>query len=220
MSTYNPASDADLDRRYVDELDAAEAVLARYCDVESLRPTHLVSLDAIVRQRAEAHPQLDHTSSHDLTLVMSRLRNTLKERAVAPMTRLDRVHLDLAGEHGTRAWAADVPAIVFCSLTSQDTLFNAGRQQALAVWFDPTCAGFVTAKARSGELYTKPNVYAPDGYVAIVGSFASIEDAVEAREELNRAVLTISTTSSALVDDELHHEEDEPMPSAWDLDVL
>lgn len=219
MPTYNPSSDADVDRRYLEELDEAEAVLARYLDPATMTPVHLVSLDSMARERAQHHPALDHTSAHDVELVYGKIQAVLKERCVAELTRIDRVHLDLAGEHGSRAWAADVPAIVFCALTSQDSLFRPGRQQALAIWFDPVMAGFVTATARSGQVYSKPNVYSPAGYQAIVGSFPSVEAAGEAMSDLRRAVTTIATTQSALED-----EDDEaaagPEVKHVDLDVL
>lgn len=213
---YNPASDTDIDRRYVEELDEAEAILSRYVAVDSMTPVHIVSLDAMARERATNHPALDHTSAHDVALVFGKIQAVLKERCVAEITRLDRVHLDLTGEHGNRAWAADVPAIVFCNLTSQDTLFVPGRQQALAVYFDPTMAGFVTATARNGQVYSKPNVYSPDGYVAIVGSFGSTAEANEAQAELRRAVTTIATTRLALDDD----GEDGDDGVQFSLDVL
>lgn len=195
---FNSARNSDVSGRQVEELDEAEAVLGHYLSLDdNMRPHVHVDLGSMATERAMAHPRLDHTNSSDLGLVMRKLQGALKELCVGELTRLERVHLDLTGDLEVPAWQSqDVPAIAFAALRSTDTLFIAGRQEAIAVYFDPQFVGMRRSQTKAGEWYAKPDIYNPEGYLAVCRSFKSVERALAAHAELNQACAAIRKPTS------------------------
>lgn len=220
---------SDISRRYEEALDEAEGVLSRFIDVATEAPRTVISMDELAADKAVA-AGLDPKDADDLTLAARSVQNALKERAVNEITRLDRVYLDLNGEHGRKAWMSlDTPSIAFCALKSTDETIqrhapdDTSKCRALALYFDPQLAGTRNKKdGRSGEWISVPNQYNASGYVAIVGVYASVADAESAREELHRAIQVIATPASgtASEDDAIRSTGIEHTAPPAELDTL
>ena len=194
----------DIDRTLAAGLDAAEGVLGRYVETDTLAQRSNVDMTALVSAKVKA-AGMDITDPGDRELGLRAAQNVMKERCVNPMTRLDRVFLDLDGSHGKQAWAAaDVQAIVFCALTSADKeisqMSSDGPVRALAVYFDAELAGTKPYTMRDGTTVERPDQYEKTAYTSIVATFGSVADAELARIELAQAIQTIARpmTDSAL----------------------
>ncbi len=218
----NTARNSDVDRNLIESLDDAEAVLHQYLD-DDMRPHSIVSMQAMAEARALAHPRLNHLNPKDVVLTFKRVQGALKELCVDELTRLDRVHLDLTGELDVPAWqSTEVPAIVFCALRSTDSMYREDAQEALAVYFDPALVAERFSKAKSGAVYSKPDVYDARGYVTVVRSFASMEAAEDAKADLEQAlrVVRAPVTDTALAEDDVRSVglDDDDNLSYVDLD--
>jgi hypothetical protein len=196
----------DIDRNLHEGLEAAEGILGRFVETDTLRQREAINFSALVASKA-AQSGLDTSDEGDMLLLVRKIQGVLKERAVNELTRLDRVVLDLDGEHGRQSWmATDVPAIVFCAVKSSDSSLQSladdktSKVRALALYFDPKLAGTRDFQHRDGTFGTKPNIYAPDAYTSIVGTYTSVADAEAARDELRNAVNTVAgpVTDTAL----------------------
>lgn len=198
VSSNDTPSDSDVDRRQVEALDEAEGLLGRFVQPEDLTPRTCISIDDLAAEKA-AQAGMDASDPDDLLLAARSIQNVLKERCVAELTRLDRVCLDLSDETGGKGYLSfDIPSIVFCAVRSGDGLIQrhapdpTSKVRALAVYFDPTLVGRRTFTSRAtGELVAKPDVYDPNGYVAIVSTFTTVAEAEQARDELSQAVRQI-----------------------------
>ena len=197
---------SDIDRNLHEGLEAAEGIIGRYVEPDTLAQREAINFSALVNSKA-AQAGLDTTDEGDMLLLVRKIQGVLKERSVNELTRLDRVVLDLSGEPGRQSWmATDVPAVVFCAVKSSDgSLQNladdkTSKVRALAVYFDPQLAGSRDFQHRDGTFGTKPNVYSADGYTSIVGTFTSVADAEAARDELRQAVRVVAspTTDGAM----------------------
>ena len=125
------ARTSDIDRRYEEALDEAEGVLSRFIDPATGAPHQSVDLDRLARRKAE-QVGMDPKDADDVQLAMASIQNVLKERAVNELTRLDRVYLDLNGEHGNKAWmSTDAPSIAFAALKSTDRAIQEQKPDAL-----------------------------------------------------------------------------------------
>lgn len=198
----------------------AANVISEYVHPETLAPNHAVSLQKLIVDKAQAHPRLDARDPRDLELVARSVRKVLAARANDSLTRFDRgrVVLDLQGEHGNMAWTSQEPQIVFCALTSQDSMVEGA--EAMALYFDPQLVGQKPVMDRAtgqpqvnrdtGEYLTKPDQWAAAGYVAIVKTFDSIAAADEALVDLQSAVRTLATPAPGEEEDETEVEVPEP----------
>lgn len=198
-------------------LTEAANVIGRYVEQESFAPRLVVDLEGIAVSKAKGHPRMDHTSATDLALVMKSVQNVLKERAVGEMTRFDygRVTLDTDGLWGRNAWRAlDIPQIVFCALTSQDATLQttvAGPVAAMAIYFDPALVGTLPVMDRNtgrprvddlGDIMVKPDQFARRGYVGIVRTFPTLEDAEQELNELRQAVSALARPTDEELEDD------------------
>lgn len=197
----------DIDRAHADQLDAAEGIIGRFVDPAGLTPNTKVDLTELVASKA-AQAGLDMSDEGDRALVLSTVQETLKERCVNSLTRLDRVVLDLDGAYGRRAWmATDVPAIVFAAVTSKDSSIqragNGSPVRAIAVYFEPSLVGSRPYTSKTGETVQRPDVYDASGYISIVATYGSVAEAKRDRAELMGAVTTVARplTDSAIEDD-------------------
>jgi hypothetical protein len=212
----------DIDRTLASGIDAAEGVIGRYVETDTLAQRSKIDLAAIVADKA-AQAGLDLTDAGDMELAVRSIQNVLKERAVNEMTRLDRVCLDLDGAHGNQAWlATDLPSIVFCAIKSADKAIskqaNGTTVRAIAVYFDPALAGLTQYTFRDGTQVQRPNQYEPSAYTSIVATFESVADAESARLELQQAVQTIARpmTDTSLDDDPIRTSLSQASTKAFD----
>lgn len=217
---YAP-SDSDVDRNQDSALTEAQAEIEHYVKADTLAPITAISLESLAITKAQASRTMNHTDSHDLALAFRKVQHLVKELCVSTDHRLgDRVHLDLTGEGGRMAWAStSIPSICFLVLPSTSSLYKARQQVALAVYFDPSLVGKTVYKPkRGGPPIERPDQYDSRGYISIVRTFASIDDAEEAQTELARAVRTYQyeVSLSAYEDDTVRSvdfESDDPFDS-------
>lgn len=219
-------SDSDVDRNAVEALDQAEAFLSQFVDPTDLTPRVTISIEALATEKAR-QAGLDPSNADDLHLAARSIQNVLKERCVAELTRLDRVCLDLSNETGGKGYLSfEHPSIVFCAVRSGDGLLQRHAPgklpvRALAVYFDPSLVSTMTSVSKkTGQPYSRPSQYDPNGYVAIVECFGSVAQAEAARDELTRAVAAIQRpiSDTAYEDDEIRFagEWTAAMPTALD----
>lgn len=224
---FNSARDSDVDKSVIETLDEVEAVLAHYVLLENdMKPIEHVSLMAMAVERAKDHPLYSHANDDDVVTMYERLQGAMKELSVNEMTRLDRVHLDLTGDGDVPAWqSTSIPSIAFARLRSTDSLYQEGRQVAIAVYFDPALVGTRHVEGKTGW-YSKPDVYDPLGYTAVVRSFATVDHARRAKADLERALQTLRTlkvTDTALEDDPIRScdvDQSEDLRRPYDLNGL
>jgi len=208
----NTARNSDIDRRYEESLDEAEGIVSRFIDPATYAPRQVIDLTQLATDKCLA-VGLDASDQDDMLLATRSIQGVLKERSVAEITRLNRVYLDLDGEHGNKAWmSVDTPSIAFCALKSTDATIQrhapdaTSKVRALAIFFDPQLAGTRNRKdKRTGEWISVPNEYSASGYLGVVGVYHSIADAEAARDELTQAIRVIQRPASetALEDDSI-----------------
>ena len=137
-----------------------------------------------------------------------KVKKVLKDRCADQETWLGRGHLDTEGTSLDPMADENVGQIVFAALTDIDSTISQlaadnpdhnGECDAIAVYFDPAIAPPRTLRDQS----VVPDRYAPANYLGIVATFASVQDAEDAANELRQAVAFASRplTDTAMTDD-------------------
>lgn len=207
---YDPSSDSDIDRRQVEALDEAEAVLDRFMPNGHIR--HEVSFDAVVHDYCEAsRPPLDYSDDDDRQVGVRDLQHVLKERCVASQLRLAEVYLDTEGvqPNPRKRWMeTDINKIVFTQLISADRLLNrhTDNKRFVAIYWSAEDAPLVYRPDKfTGELTARRNGFAAEAYMGICAVYESLHEAEEAAQELQHAVDVIARYRTGTA------EEDDPI---------
>jgi hypothetical protein len=198
---YNVAREGNLSRVENPDLDEAEAIIRKYADPATGEARQAIDLDRLIEAKCSDWG-MNPSDPEDLNSVRIDVQSLLKERCVDPRYRgnFERVVLDFTGDSDEPEWMNfEVPSIAFGWLPSSDGLTDTdvigddgtvvGKCRAIAVLFDPSLVRARHDRSkRTGEWYSKPDVYDPEGYVQIVRTFVSRDHALVAQQELARAV--------------------------------
>lgn len=199
----------DVDRHLDARLEEAQGVLGLYVDPPSLRPFHAVALEPLIERKAKV-------SGLSLDAAEARVQQLLKERCTSERTGISvktqvakstgreftapaLVYLDEDHLYSRSFGLPDVPAIAFGDLITTDSMYEAGKVEAIACFFDPTLTE-LTHSVYRGVPEVRSDEWDPRGYIAICRTFPSHSDAVTAMRELRHAIRTIQTppTDSAI----------------------
>lgn len=227
MSNYT--TNSDLDRHAEDEVNEAEAVLQKYVDTtRDCVPIRPFSMDRFIESKC-VQVGFDPGAPKDRQLVTRKVQNTIKERCSHTLTRSGRVYIDLAGAVPEKVgWLTNHPHIAFGALTSKDValakFLGSEDIEVIAVYFDPQLAKSSNRRDnRTGEWLTIPDQFDPNGYVQIVRTFESMVEAMEAKDELQRAITRIADEAKSAYTDDPVQSEGVPEwvpPQKPDLDSL
>jgi len=193
----------DVDRHFDVKLEHAAGVLGQYLtDVSDVHtPIHVIDLAPLIVGRMEQYRITQEVASEHISgLMKARVTNEstgiglIEKQSKAGRTYYapGLVYLDLDDAYSRSFGLPDVPAIGFGSLLTTDRFYEPGSCEAVAVYFEPEFT-----EQRRGMWDGAPTSFAsewdPNGYQAIVRTFASRSAAKAARRELIEAVKTIAT---------------------------
>lgn len=206
---YDPTSDSDLDRRDIEQVAEAEAILDGYLPGGNMR--HVISFDRAVHDLCIAR-RLDYSdtaSGGDRDTAIGIVQNVLKERCVNKDLRLGEVYLDTEGvePQDNRKWMnVDLSKIVFTKLTAADQVLRKLTNDArfIAVYWSADDAPIKYVEDKyTGEPTARRDGFARQAYLGIVGVWQAEYQAIESMQELRQAVDQIAKyrTGSALEDD-------------------
>jgi len=207
----------DLDTNVGEQLGVSEAIVEQYFDAATQRPVIAHSVEEIATSKLKANGK--PIGPRDLALATRAAQNVIKERCAQRATSLDGVPVDLTGPS---PWSnPSVGQIRFAALTDAD--FTLGQLvgdeniAAIAVFYQGDIAPL---KEWNGEMLA--NKFAKQNYLGICATFATLEDAEMAREELLQAVrfAAVDRTDSAMEGDPIRESLSTTPPKPSTFDVL
>jgi hypothetical protein len=212
-------SDSDIARGYEQERDEHVAELEHYVNPETLHPVLVVDTQARVKAYATAN-------NVSLGMGLTKWQEGLKRLCTDEATRFDRgrISLDVDGQFSGRLWSCppvdgeSIPQVVFAALRTTSPLFEAGKVEAVAVYYLPPRRTVVKYNRTTGLPYEVSDDYDARGYLGIVRMFDSVGRAEDALVDLERAVRFCGKpVPSAYEDDEVAGTVSAPAPVSADI---
>ena len=233
------------------EVDAATGIIEAFVEPDTKAPRPAFDITRLAVMKCTADPRRNPSNPQDLAYAMFRVQELLRSKAVydkfeQPVVlpvgddESESVYGDLPWPTAA-PWHTSAPRIVFCAVSSTDAGLHtlAGHAiSGIALYFDPALVGRIPVRVKNqqgewvqdfyrdpqtGELIakTEPDKFNPLGYIACVGSYASIPTTMEARQDLMRAITVLTTPPVDDTEPEFGSlDEAENMPDLSDWNTL
>ena len=215
------AREGDLDINAVAALDEAETILEGFFNPVDNTLKFALNPDSVIEAYSE-------TNRIPLGQATALYKAGLMTLCTGATTRIQngRVSLDTEGLAGGRTWSvpgpvraedADgtehteydlvIPQVVFCSLTLDSAMFEAGQCEAMAVHYLPDTKVVTKIRQRDGVPYQVSNDWFEGGYIGIAKTYSSVTEAQSDRDELVRAVRNYGKESASARQDDVFEVE-------------